>query len=98
VALSLYRIAQEALRNVVKHSGARHAAVTLTETGAEIRLDITDDGCGFDPAATTPADSLGLLGMRERAGMVGGQIHWEPAPGGGTTVRVQIPLPPRVPA
>jgi signal transduction histidine kinase len=98
VALSLYRVAQEALWNVVKHSGARNAAVKLTGDQAEIRLDITDDGCGFDPASTPPAASLGLLGMRERVTMVGGQIRWDPAPGGGTTVHVRLPLPPRAPA
>ena len=98
VALSLYRVAQEALWNIVKHSGARHATVALTGTPAELQLDIADDGCGFDPASTPAASSLGLLGMRERVGMVGGQIRWEPTPGGGTTVRVRVPLPRRAPA
>jgi len=97
VALVLYRVAQEAVGNAIKHSGARHVAVELAGAASVIRLAITDDGCGFDPAAASLTGSLGLLGMRERVGMVGGRIRWEPTPGGGTTVRVEVPPSRQVP-
>jgi len=92
-ALSLYRVTQEALWNVVRHSGAQSAMVTLAGGDAELRLDVVDDGCGFDPAAVAPTTSLGLLGMRERVVMLGGSIRWEPRADGGTAVRVRMPLP-----
>ena len=65
-ALCLYRIAQEALRNVVKHSGSRHASVELSGTADVIRLRVTDDGVGFDPGSAAGNGGLGLVSMRER--------------------------------
>ena len=92
-ALSLYRVAQEALWNVVKHSGARHAAVTLRGTPGELQLEVADDGRGFDPEDVAASASLGLLGMRERVAVHGGGIRWDRVPGSGTAVRAHIPLP-----
>jgi len=92
-SLAIYRVTQEALWNVIRHSGALCAMVTLTGGDAELRLDILDDGRGFDPAGIKAPTSLGLLGMRERVVMLGGQIRWEPRAGGGTAVRVRMPLP-----
>jgi signal transduction histidine kinase len=93
-ALCLYRVAQEALWNVLRHSGAQHASVILKGAAAEVTLDVIDDGVGFDPERIPSSASLGILGMRERVGMHGGVIRWDPVPGGGMAVHVRIPLPP----
>jgi signal transduction histidine kinase len=93
-ALCLYRVTQEALWNVVKHSGAQHASVLLMGVASELTLDIIDDGAGFDPQRISSAASLGILGMRERVGMHGGEIRWDAVPGGGMAVHVRMPLPP----
>lgn len=85
----LVRVAQEALANVAKHSGARTAAVTLTVHDGEVRLDVGDDGAGFDEGAVTPGH--GLASMRERVAAVGGTLVLETAPGEGTTVSVAVP-------
>ncbi len=87
VKVAVYRIAQEALNNVFKHSGAQNAAVSLRLRGRELTLTITDDGHGFDPALAR-AGSLGLGIMRERAEAVGAQLSVTSAPGHGTTVAV----------
>jgi signal transduction histidine kinase len=98
VALCVYRITQEALQNVAKHSGASHAKVELTGANGEIRLSVTDDGKGFD-LKTAPADGgLGLVSMRERVRAVHGQIHWRSKPGRGTSVFVRVPLPAKLKA
>ena len=94
-ALALYRVTQEALWNVLRHSGASDALVTLRGNDTELVLCVADDGCGFDPASVSAGGSLGLLGMRERIGVFGGQIEWHTAPGRGTEVRAQMPLPVR---
>ncbi|HEX9167297.1 MAG TPA: GAF domain-containing sensor histidine kinase [Gemmatimonadales bacterium] len=94
LALCLYRVAQESLWNVLRHSGARQAVVELHATETAIHLHVMDDGKGFDPEAAASHDSLGLVSMRERVATVGGAIHWESSPGRGTTVVAQVPLPP----
>lgn len=91
VALCLYRVTQEALQNVVKHSGAKSASVELAAADGEIRLNVTDDGTGFDVGVVTKG--LGLVSMRERVRLVNGQIHWRTQPGKGTRVHVRVPLP-----
>jgi signal transduction histidine kinase len=93
-ALCLYRVTQEGLWNVVKHSGAQHASVLLKGAASELILDIIDDGVGFDPQRIPSTSSLGILGMRERVGMHGGEIRWDAVPGGGMAVHVRMPLPP----
>jgi PAS domain S-box-containing protein len=90
-ALCLYRIAQEALRNVIKHSGSQRATVSLTGTEDTLQLRITDDGIGFDPAAVT--EGLGLVSMRERLSLIGGTIAIDSRPSGGTRIDVRIPVP-----
>jgi len=92
VAVCLYRIAQEALRNVSKHSGAREAWVEIEQKGGEILLSIADKGIGFDDKAPKGAKSLGLISMRERVRMLGGTIKIKSAPGQGTRVNVRVPL------
>jgi signal transduction histidine kinase len=86
--VALYRIAQEALNNVAKHARASQAMVSLHCAPGSIRLEITDDGCGFD-AAAAPPDSMGLRIMRERAAGIGAALEIESQPEGGTRVRVQ---------
>ena len=90
VEASIYRIAQEALNNVVKHAHARSANVLLELRGESLALVVEDDGVGFQPSAEGET-TLGLAGMRERALAVGGTVELEPTPGGGTTVLVCIP-------
>ena len=96
VALCLYRVAQEAVQNMVKHSGTTHARVELVGVTNEIRLAISDDGVGFDPEKARTDGSLGLVSMRERVRVVHGQLSLNSAKGKGTRVEVQVPLPPSV--
>ncbi|HVK12253.1 MAG TPA: PAS domain-containing sensor histidine kinase [Gemmataceae bacterium] len=90
--LCLYRIAQEALQNVVKHSGSRHAAVELSGTADEVRLRVIDDGVGFEPGSAVGNDGLGLISMRERLLLVGGEITIDSRPLGGTRIDVRVPV------
>jgi PAS domain S-box-containing protein len=91
-ALCLYRIVQEALQNVVKHSGSRHAAVELRGTPDAICLRVVDDGIGFD-LDSVDKGGLGLVSMRERLYLVGGEIVIDARPAGGTRINVRIPVP-----
>ncbi|MFF2774437.1 sensor histidine kinase [Streptomyces sp. NPDC058052] len=95
VAATLLRIAQEALANAERHSGAGRAGVTLSYMGDEVVLDIRDDGRGFDPAAPPAPGShggFGLDGMRARAARLAGEVEVESAPGEGTAISVRVPL------
>jgi signal transduction histidine kinase len=92
-ALCLYRIVQEALRNVVKHAGTERAAVELSAAPDGIRLRVSDEGTGFDPAAVNGNGGLGLVGMRERLHLVGGEIIIDSRPAGGTRIAIRVPLP-----
>jgi signal transduction histidine kinase len=97
----LYRIAQEALTNVRKHADTPRATVTLCRHSGRVELEVVDRGAGFKsaPAADDrPGHHIGLVGMRERAALVGGTCVIESEPGLGTRVVVTIPLPstPRV--
>ena len=92
VALCLYRIAQEALRNVIKHSGAESARVEITKTASELKLQISDSGTGFDPKIARTRRGLGLLSMRERLRQVDGTISFMRIEPTGTRVDVRIPV------
>jgi len=94
VALCLYSVTQEALHNVVKHSGARTVTVELTASDGELRLSISDDGKGFDVEAARDGAGLGLLSMTERVRLVHGRIEWRSRPAAGTRVDVRVPMPP----
>ncbi|HKI20632.1 MAG TPA: sensor histidine kinase, partial [Isosphaeraceae bacterium] len=91
-SLCLYRITQEALRNVIKHSGARHARVELRGRLDAISLRISDDGCGFDTGSSDSKGGLGLVSMRERLRLVGGDIAILSRPSGGVQIDVRIPI------
>jgi signal transduction histidine kinase len=90
VETALYRIVQEALTNVVKHADARRVSILLTERERGVAAMVEDDGTGFEPGADR--GGLGLLGMRERIGLVGGRLHVESAPGAGTTIVAEVPV------
>jgi signal transduction histidine kinase len=87
----LYRIVQEALTNVVKHSGAGRVSILLTTKDGGVAAVVEDDGSGFDPQPTGE-HGLGLAGMRERVGLVGGRLQIESASGAGTTLVAEVPL------
>jgi len=89
---TLYRIAQEALHNAVKHAHASHVEVRLSLTGSTVELQIGDDGVGFEPSAPRPGH-LGMQSMRERAAAHRGSIEIDSEIGGGTTIRARLPLP-----
>jgi PAS domain S-box-containing protein len=90
--LCLYRIVQEALRNIIKHSGARRAVVELDGGADAVDLRIVDDGAGFDPRLVDGKGGLGLVSMRERLRLVGGAIAIDSRPGAGTRIDVRVPL------
>jgi two-component system NarL family sensor kinase len=91
VEVGLFRIAQEALANVVRHAAAGHATLRLLTTPEEIQLTVEDDGQGFD-VDRVPGDRYGLVGLNERARLLGGRVELESSPGEGTRVRVFVPL------
>jgi signal transduction histidine kinase len=92
IETTLYRLIQEALTNVVKHAHATTVSILLVRRDGTVTGIVADDGRGFDPAAAG-ADGLGLVGMRERAGLVGGRLTIEAATGAGTTIAVEVPVP-----
>lgn len=88
----VFRVAQEALHNALRHSGAGHVDVSLRAADGELVLEVSDDGRGFDvPSALRGSRRLGLASMRERAASVGGRVDIRSAPGSGTTVRLEVP-------
>jgi PAS domain S-box-containing protein len=89
---ALYRIAQEALHNVVKHAGARQVRLTVGADRDHVRLSVEDDGTGFDPDRTD-AGHFGLTGMRARADKIGGRLEVVSSPGHGTRIEIVVPLP-----
>src|SRR6478752_1568255 len=91
VEVGLYRIAQQAVANLVGHARAGSALVRLIREPGRVRLRIEDDGAGFDPSAV-PTGRFGLVGMRERARLLGGTLTVESAPGAGTAIDVTVPL------
>ena len=93
VETTLYRIAQEALNNAAKYSRARRIEVILERRADAVRLVIEDDGIGFDAGGGANGRGFGLVGMRERAALVGGSLEIESAPGQGTTVFVRVEVP-----
>jgi signal transduction histidine kinase len=91
VTVCLFRVAQEALRNIVRHAGARSARVSLAPKDGGLQLLVTDDGVGFEPGIGHGA-GLGVASMRERVREVGGKFSIRSEPGAGTTVQAWAPL------
>jgi NarL family two-component system sensor histidine kinase LiaS len=89
VEQAIYRVAQEALANVARHSNARRVDVSLVYNIDSIQLSLSDDGCGFD---VTAKQGMGLRSIRERVGSVHGTVQVQSAPGHGTRILVQIPI------
>jgi PAS domain S-box-containing protein len=87
---ALFRIALEALNNVVKHANAQQVTIVLEFGDGGTRLEITDDGAGFDPASAREAGGMGLLGIEQRVETIGGTLNVESKPGRGSTVRVEV--------
>jgi signal transduction histidine kinase len=92
VALCLFRVAQEALGNVAKHSGAREAQVQFNANATGISLRISDHGKGFDPAMKNPAAGIGLIGMSERLRLVGGRLLVKSETSRGTEILAEVPI------
>ena len=92
MALCVYRVAQEALRNLAKHAAVNEARVSLFANGPELVLLVQDSGVGFDPVAVRSEPGLGLSGMEERARLVQARLTVTSAPGQGTLVEVRVPL------
>jgi signal transduction histidine kinase len=95
VNVSLYRLLQEALTNVIKHARAKQVVVAIDGDGREASLSISDDGKGFDPDKTAlyteKSGGIGLLGMKERLELIGGKLELKTAPGSGTTLTARVP-------
>lgn len=91
-----FRVAQEAITNILRHASATEVEMELMSTDNELRLMIRDDGIGFDPVTTRQralvGNSVGLLGMQERVALVGGSMEIASKPGSGTTIKVEFPL------
>ncbi len=91
IEVGIYRIVQEALTNIARHAEARRASIRLVTTPERVTCTIRDDGKGFDPKRV-PQGRYGLIGLRERARLLGGRLHLESAPRAGTRVEVVVPL------
>ncbi len=94
VSTTVFRIVQEALTNVVRHAAATEVAIDLVGREATFSLTIHDNGRGIDPARAEGPHAFGILGMRERAHLLGGSCHIQGAPGQGTTIVVEVPRKP----
>jgi two-component system sensor histidine kinase UhpB len=96
LAVCCFRVAQEALTNVVQHAGAKHVSIELSRGDEALELVVRDDGVGFDAATkleqATQRGRLGLLGMKERVQILGGSLKVDSAAGRGTEIRVSLPL------
>lgn len=95
IETALFRIIQEAITNAVRHAHAAVVSVRLFEQDGQLRLEISDDGQGFDPQvleARSNGKGLGLLGIRERVTILGGEFELATAPGQGTTINARVPV------
>jgi len=93
-ATTIFRVLQESLTNIAKHSNATQVEVVLERENGEVVLSVHDNGRGFAPDAPTRAGAMGLLGLRERAALMSGQVAIDSTPGRGTRVELRLPAPP----
>jgi signal transduction histidine kinase len=93
VETTAYRIAQESLTNVMRHAQAGRVAVLIQRQDGQLRVIVEDDARGFDVEAAASRGRLGLLGMRERVALLGGELEIESGPASGTTLIASLPLP-----
>jgi signal transduction histidine kinase len=87
---NLFRIAQEAVANAIRHAAARQVTVELRFNRHDVHMAVTDDGRGVDPS--TAVDGFGLMSMRERAAQIGATLRLQSRPSGGTSVKVTVPI------
>jgi PAS domain S-box-containing protein len=92
LALSFFRVLQEAMHNIVKHSRATGVMVRLTRSESDLSLEISDDGVGFDIEGARLAEGLGLISMRERIHLIGGEFEIQSSPGQGTRITARAPI------
>ena len=92
VALCLFRIAQESLRNIARHASASRAGIRLLRLNDGLQLTVRDNGLGFDPNHHRARASLGLASMRQRVALLGGKLNIESEPLGGTTISAWVPI------
>ncbi len=95
VALCIFRIVQECLRNLKKHSGAQQAVVSLLVNAGKLNVSVFDKGCGFDTRELSHKEGLGVRSMEERVRLLGGEFVIQSAPGEGTTVNAWVPVAPK---
>jgi signal transduction histidine kinase len=91
IAITLFRIVQEGLNNIIRHAGAKHVTLELTAGGGEYAFTLQDDGRGFDPDVARDGWPHGIMGMQQRVRALGGRFSLESALGRGTTLRVTVP-------
>jgi signal transduction histidine kinase len=93
IAITLFRIVQEGVNNIVRHASAKHVTLEVTTTGDEYTITLKDDGCGFHLNSERDGWPHGIMGMQHRVRALGGRFSLESAPGHGTTLRVVVPVP-----
>ncbi|MGH9529981.1 MAG: sensor histidine kinase [Terriglobales bacterium] len=92
IEITLYRLVQEALHNISKHSGGRNFSVGLAASAKKVRLQISDDGAGFGSRIAPSMDNFGVAGMRERVKELGGTLRIRSSKSGGTLIQIEIPM------
>ena len=97
IEVTLYRVAQEAITNIVRHAAATQASLVVLRQRGNVTLMVEDNGCGFAPERLPDGAGCGVVGMRERVGLIGGVWKLESTQGAGTTIRVSIPIDPEEP-
>ncbi len=92
IEVAIYRVAQEALNNIIKHAQANQVSVTLTRNDEVVGLEVGDDGVGFDPQTIISQGGMGLKGMQERANQINGKLWVQSIPEHGTQVKLEVPI------
>jgi signal transduction histidine kinase len=92
LSINLFRIYQEALTNIARHSKATRVTTVIKEVNGYFNISVKDNGIGFDRNASNAGNSWGLAGMRERVGIFEGELHMQTAPGKGTEILIKIPI------